>query len=294
MRLREFDPVGFLIEHRLLHDRAVEAKPLTGGYLNQVYRLRGAGIDWVVKRFMPETELALFPNFPKDEAEAMKRASALGLAPKPVAFIETGDAPVLVYEFCEGEMWRDGVADVGRLLRRLREIDAGGFRPVPMTPTEIVREGDAFLPKVAPAMRARLAAVRPQPVAIEPVPRSFLHTDIGPGNIIVTPDGGLIVIDWQCPAAGDPTQDMNAFLSPAFQILYGCDPLSRDQEDAFLDAYDDAAMVARCRTLAPYYDWRMAGYCATRKEKYAAIRPEAAQRYGRALGALLARLEGVQ
>ena len=56
-----FDPITFLIEQGLLRDRSVTAKPLTGGYLNQVYRVRGADIDWVVKRFMPETELALFP-----------------------------------------------------------------------------------------------------------------------------------------------------------------------------------------------------------------------------------------
>ncbi len=291
-----FDPVEFLLEHGLLRDRGVSAKPLAGGYLNEVYRVRGPatdgpGIDWVVKRFMPETELALFPNFPAAEAEALKRAGAHGLAPKPIGFFE-GDRPVLVYEFCEGEVWRDGVGDVARLLRRLRDVDPDGFRHVPMSPTEILAEGDAFLAKIEPAARDRLGRVRPRPFGAEPVRRSFLHTDIGPGNIIVTRGGRLVVIDWQCPAAGDPVQDMIAFLSPAFQILYGCAPLDAQDEMDFHRAYDDAATKERYDRLRPFYDWRMAGYCATRKLKYAVARPEASQRYDRALNALLARLEG--
>jgi thiamine kinase len=285
-----FDPVEFLMERGLLRDRGVTAKPMTCGYLNQVYRVRGAGIDWVVKRFMPETELALFPNFPADEAEALKRASVPGLAPKPVGFFD-GDNPVLVYEFCEGEIWRDGVGDVARLLRRLRDVDAAGFRQVPMSPAEILAEGDTFLTKSEPEMRDTVVAARPTPYGIDPVQRSFLHTDIGPGNIIVTADGRLVVIDWQCPAAGDPVQDMVAFLSPAFQILYGCEPLTARDEAEFHAAYSDAATKARYDRLLPFYDWRMAGYCATRKLKYAASRPEASERYDRALKALLARLE---
>ena len=286
-----FDPVAFLIEQGLLRDQSVTARPLTGGYLNQVYRVRGAGIDWVVKRFMPETELALFPNFPADEAEALKRAAAVGLAPKPIGFF-AGERPILVYEFCEGEMWSRGVGDVARLLRRLRGVDASGFRHVPMTPAEILADGDAFLAKVEPAMCVKLAAARPAPFGIDPVERSFLHTDIGPGNIIVTGDGHLVVIDWQCPAAGDPVQDMVAFLSPAFQILYGRTPLATGDEAEFHLAYDDPATKERYDRLLPFYDWRMAGYCATRKLKYAETRPEASQRYDCALNALLARLEG--
>jgi aminoglycoside phosphotransferase (APT) family kinase protein len=286
-----FDPVAFLIEQGLLHDRNVTAKPLTGGYLNQVFRVRGPDIDWVVKRFMPETELALFPNFPADEAEALKRASAHGLAPKPIGFFQ-GDAPVLVYEFCEGEVWQEGVGAVARLMQRLRDVDATGFRHVPISPAEILAEGDAFLAKVKPEMRDRLVATRPASFEIDPARRSFLHTDIGPGNIIVTGDGRLVVIDWQCPAAGDPVQDMVAFLSPAFQILYGCTPLNAQQEADFHRAYDDPATKERYDRLLPFYDWRMAGYCATRKLKYATSRPEASQRYDRALNALLTRLEG--
>jgi hypothetical protein len=85
---------------------------------------------------------------------------------------------------------------------------------------------------------------------------------------------------------------MIAFLSPAFQILYGCAPLGDQDEAAFHRAYDDPATKERYDRMLPFYDWRMAGYCATRKLKYADTRPEASQRYARALASLLARLEG--
>jgi hypothetical protein len=119
-----FDPIAFLIEQGLLRDRTATAKPLTGGYLNQVYRVRGDVTDWVVKCFMPETELALFPNFPTAEAEALKRAGGYGLAPKLVDFFD-GENPVVVYEFCEGEVWSSGVGKVAQLLRRLCHVDGG-------------------------------------------------------------------------------------------------------------------------------------------------------------------------
>jgi aminoglycoside phosphotransferase (APT) family kinase protein len=140
-------------------------------------------------------------------------------------------------------------------------------------------------------MRWHLARTRPKPIEIDAVPRSFLHTDIGPGNIIVAKDSGrLVVIDWQCPAVGDPVQDIIAFLSPAFQILYGRRPLTAGEEAEFFAAYDDPELKRRYDVMLPFYDWRMAGYCATRQAKYASTRPEASQRYAEALKALLERL----
>jgi len=149
----------------------------------------------------------------------------------------------------------------------------------------------AFLPTIVSEMRWDLAKARPEPIEIDAVPGSFLHTDIGPGNIVVAKDTGrLVAIDWQCPAIGDPVQDVIAFLSPAFQILYGRRPLSDTEEAAFFAAYDDPELKQRYDKLLPFYDWRMAGYCATRQIKYASTRPEASQRYADALTALLERL----
>jgi len=292
-----FDPVAFVLEQGLTPKGVngdLRADALTGGYLNQVFRLRGSGIDWVVKRFLPETELALFPNLPEPEHRAMSLANKLGLAPKPVAFIDQPDLTVLVYDYVEGEMWSDGIAAVAQMLKRLRAADPSGFRSVPMTPEGILTEGDAFLPKIAPERRKRMEAARPKPIRVDPVKPVLLHTDIGPGNIIVEQGTGrLVVIDWQCPAAGDPIQDAIAFLSPGFQILYSRPPLTRQQEIDFFRAYDDTAFKARYDAMLPFYDWRMAGYCAMRIDKYAVSRPAASQRYTQAFEApaLLERLK---
>jgi hypothetical protein len=294
-----FDPVEFLLDEEVIDDADVRVDRLSGGYLNQVFRLRGkeqgGDFDWVVKFFMPETELALFPNLPVEERKATYLASTIGRAPVPISYFDTTEGPVLVYEYCEGEIWQEGVGAVGLLLRDLRTLDPSGygFREVPMLPEEILAEGDAFLPRIVSERRWHLAQARPRPIDIDPISRTFLHTDVGPGNIIVAKDSSrLVVIDWQCPAVGDPVQDVIAFLSPAFQILYGREPLTAKEEAAFFEAYDDAELNRRYDALLPFYDWRMAGYCATRQIKYASIRPEASQRYERALAALLARLEG--
>jgi thiamine kinase len=293
----DFDPVELLLEAEIIDDDEVLVDRLTGGYLNQVFRLRGKeqgdDFDWVVKFFMPETELALFPNLPEDERKATYLASTIGRAPVPVSWLETWDGPVLVYEYCEGEIWREGVGDVALLLRDLRTLDTDhyDFREVAIHPADILAEGDAFLPKIVSEMRWSLAKARPKPIDINRVRRSFLHTDIGPGNIVVAKDTDrLVAIDWQCPAVGDPVQDVIAFLSPAFQILYGRQPLSAAEEAEFFAAYDDPELKQRYDALLPFYDWRMAGYCATRQIKYADTRPEASQRYAKALEVLLERL----
>ena len=122
-----------------------------------------------------------------------------------------------------------------------------------------------------------------------PVVRRLVHRDAGPGNLI---DNGtdLMLIDWQCPGAGDPVEDLAAFLSPAFQILYGRAPLTADEEEAFLDAYPTPLVVRRLRRMRSSYDWRMAAYCGWRAERLADTDPTASATYTRALDALLARL----
>jgi len=290
MAVSGFDPAQFLVDHRLIEAQELSIEPLAGGYLNQVYRVRGAQIDWVVKRFRLSSELGLFPNLPAAEAMALERLAAIGAAPSPIAFVG-GDtiAPVLVYQFYAGEPWNGGVAQVSHLLRRVAQIQPTGFRAVPMTPGGIAEQGDAFAAVCEADMRRRLAAARPVTIDIGPGPRRLIHTDFGPGNLIVGKEG-LKAIDWQCPAAGDPAEDLAAFLSPAFQILYGRPPLTIGEERALIAAYDDEATIARLHLLRPFFDWRMASYCAMRRDYYAETRPNFSARYALATAALLARL----
>ena len=289
MASEAFEPIAFLRAVGLHPGGDLRAKPPESGYLNAVFRLRGEGLDWVVKRFAVDLPPSLYPNLPEAEYLALQRLSPLQAAPRPVAFFP-GDAPVLVYEFFAGEEWSGDLAAVADLLRRIRRADISGFRNVPMQPRDILDQAEIFVAHCSVDLRDRLRAARPEPVAVPEVARGVIHTDLGPGNLIAGADG-LIAIDWQCPAAGDPVEDLVAFLSPAFQILYGRTPLSVAEERALLALYGDDTVVARLGILRRFYDWRMAAYCAMRSEQYAATRPEAAARYRVAAAALFARLE---
>jgi thiamine kinase len=292
MSVASFEPLKFLARHGLADVRGLTVESLSGGYQNQVYRVRDDELDWVIKRFSPASEITLFPNLADAEAMALRRLAVCGAAPRPIAFItDAEDAPVLVYEFYVGRPWSGRIASVAELLRRIARVDAAGFRPVPMTTPDILAQGDAFVVECAANVQLRLISARPQPTETEPGPRRLIHTDFGPGNLIEGAEG-LKAIDWQCPAAGDPAEDLAAFLSPAFQILYGRAPLTNAEEDALLEAYDEAETIARLRQLRPFFDWRMAAYCAMRQAYWAVGRPEASERYRRSIEALLGRLGG--
>ena len=290
MAVSGFDPIHFLLGHRLIEAQVLSVEPLAGGYLNQVYRVRGAHIDWVVKRFRQSSDVGLFPNLPAAEAMALERLATIGAAPPPVAFVDSDPtAPVLVYEFYAGRPWNGDVAQVARLLRCIAQVEPTGFRAVPMSAGDILTQGDSFAAVCEASVRRCLAAARPLPIDVPAAPRRLIHTDVGPGNLIVGAEG-LKAIDWQCPAAGDPAEDLAAFLSPAFQILYERLPLTTEEERALIAAYDDEATVARLHLLRPFFDWRMASYCAMRQEYHAGTRPDFSARYKMATASLLTRL----
>lgn len=285
-----FDALTFLAASGLADSRGLTVESLSGGYQNQVFRVRGPGLDWVVKRFGPSAEITLFPNLPDAEAMALTRLADRNVAPRPIAFVkDKGEPPVLVYDFYKGEPWSGDVGQVARLLRVVAGVNSAGFRPVPMVPEAILEQGDGFVAACPPAARQRLLAIRPRPLHVEPGPRTLIHTDFGPGNLIAG-EGGLRAIDWQCPASGDAAEDVAAFLSPAFQILYGRPPLAAWEEAELLEAYDDAETIGRLRRLRPFFDWRMLAYCAMRQLHFAPIRPDASERYRLSVAALLEKL----
>jgi spectinomycin phosphotransferase len=59
------------------------------------------------------------------------------------------------------------------------------------------------------------------------------HTDIHPGNVIVGPDGGLSVVDWDAPMLAPPERDLMFVLSPG----YGEQPFTPHRRDRFLAGY---------------------------------------------------------
>jgi thiamine kinase len=221
-------------------------RPLAGGRTNHLWRVAGA----VVKSYDPDAASPLFPNDPDAERRALAALSASGLAPVPLG----GGTTWIAYRYLQGAAWRSGTASVARALHRLHGHPGAGFRPLGSGSAALLAQGRAIL--------AACPATLPEPPdpGLPPAAPCLIHGDAVPGNIIACTQG-LTLIDWQCPASGDPAEDLAMFLSPAMQWLYRGAPLTGPERDEFLAAYPDGGTVARFLVLEPLFRWRMAAHC---------------------------------
>lgn len=269
--------------------RLAGARPLSGGYWNDVWRLDTDQGRMVLKHYRGVMEGTLFPNLPQDEARALAALAGLGVAPDPVGYWP--EARVLLYGYVEGTPWDGDLAAMAALLMRKHAVGAEGFRAVPMDPAGILAQGDdLFAPCADAPLTRRLRALRPDAAPIPPGARSLIHTDIGAMNLIGVGEG-LRLIDWQCPAAGDAAEDLYTALSPAFMILNLREPLTANRRRALLHLLADTPMARRLPLLEPAFAWRMAGYCCRRMQ--GADDPAVRDRYARAAGAEAEHLEAL-
>jgi len=231
--------------------------PLSGGRTNPIWRIEGREGPLVCKLFLPDAATPLFANDPAAEWAALRALSGLEIAPEPVASSRTALGDSLLYHHVPGQPWSTDPTAVAHLLRRLHERPPPRALPRALPDaTGLVEQGRAMLSQIG----------TPGALPPAPVPQAglqggaFLHGDPIPGNLLQ--DGArLILIDWQCPAIGDPCLDLALFLSPAMQQVNGRPPLSEDEITAFLEAYGNAQVTRRYHALAPLFHWRMAAYC---------------------------------
>jgi aminoglycoside phosphotransferase (APT) family kinase protein len=284
---------------------ALSMKLLTGGFWNQVYRLRSKEdpqIDWVVKQFVKVPVNPMFPILPKSEYTALRFLQEHECAPKPVAFI--ADSPVgslLVYEYVKGSSWNGDLQAAAKLLARLQSIPIddfamNAFRKLPTDALEMLKHADEMLNSHHSALSDRVHKLGPKvsTTFIHSNHRGVLvHTDCGPGNMVSSPDG-LRLIDWQCPGIGDGLQDVVTFLSPAMQILYGYPVLTDVQEQQFLASYFSALAPHltnvqdardRLQVSRSSHHYRFAAYCAMRAQDMASSDVKTSHLYSVALEA---------
>ncbi|MGI3164048.1 phosphotransferase family protein [Pseudooceanicola sp. 200-1SW] len=254
-------------------------QPLTGGRSNLCWRLPGPGgegaaaDDLVLKLYRPDQGSALFPNDAGIEAATLAALRGQDLAPDLVDQWQDPLGPCLLYRHLPGPTWRQDPAAVARLLRRLHDLPPSrapeALRRVPDGPAALRAAILAALPAQPAQDSAEQASLRatlhrlPDPGPLPPARAVLLHGDPVPGNIVMTP-GGARLIDWQCPALGDPGHDLALFLSPAMMRIYRGQPLSEAERNAFLAAYGAPDTRARLTALAPLRHLWIAAYCLAR------------------------------
>ncbi len=252
-------------------------REMGGGRANRVWRTEAAGRGVIVKHVREHRASSLFPNEAAVEAGVLAHLGPAGLAPKLLASWRGEAGPVLVMAAVPGKPLSRGEraikAAAATLSRLWRQKPLPDLRRRTGGSEEILAEAHGFLAawaRVAPAEGLRRIALErlAPPGSLPPSPRlAFLHGDPVPANMIASPrrgsSRGVVLIDWQCAAAGDPVEDVALFLSPAMQRLYGDGPLSRAEEARFLAALPED-VSRRYGRAAPFHAFRMAAYCGWR------------------------------
>lgn len=239
--------------------KAGDWQALFGGRTNAAWRVDGPlGEPAVLKLYRSGTPNPLFPNDPHAEAAMLRHLDGHGIAPDLIGSFAVDGLDCNLYHALDGTRWTSGVEQVAALIKKLNDVPApAGLRHAANGSEEVLAQAKQIL---------RLADTEldmPDQVSGSLVPPSehtvLLHCDIVPGNLIEGIDG-LRLIDWQCPAIGDATEELAVFLSPAMQLLYRGETLSDQETSDFLAAFAKAQQH-RYHALAPAYHYRMAAYC---------------------------------
>lgn len=225
----------------------------SGGHSNPVWRVGEGDRDLICKLYQPENHSPLFGNDPDLEAGALVALAGKGIAPRLISRLECDAGKSLAYSYLPGPQWCGDVADVARLMSRLHAVPPPDALPRKRSsPDALVAQTREMQPDMMALDLEGDLPPEPDPV--------LLHGDVVPGNLVETEDG-LRLIDWQCPAAGDPCLDIAIFLSPAMQVIYGHRALTDAEISLFLRAYARPEVTLRYQALAPLFHARMAAYC---------------------------------
>lgn len=244
----------------LLHDSSFW-QLLEGGRTNWLWRVTQPDGDIVVKLYSGETRNPLFPNDPQSEADVLRHLEGQNIAPRLQEHFQTDAGICLTYTHLDGVPWTSGCTQVASLLHRLHKIKPPvGLRQVPDGSAALRQQGMTILEECPRYLTQQLRQLEPKGCVAPSGASCLLHADPVPTNMIAQA-GKLKLIDWQCPAIGDPCEDLAVFLSPAMQITYRGNALSATERATFLDAYPGKATIRRYRLLEPWYHWRMAAYC---------------------------------
>ncbi|MCG7494031.1 phosphotransferase family protein [Thalassobius sp. Cn5-15] len=243
--------------------------PLQGGQTNRLWHLCGGGAQIVVKLFSASGATPLFPNDPAQEAVMLRHLAPQDLAPALLHSGQCAVGAVLIYAHQEGTPWQTDAARAGQLLRRLHLSPAPtGLRQILGGSAMVEAQVTQMLPQLGAPLQEQLTRLKPQTTITGSDLTCLLHGDPVPGNILTGNHPAQdMLIDWQCPAIGDPVEDLAIFLSPAMQQIYRGRVLTAAEQRAFLAGYGNDAIHPRIKAMAPWHHWRMATYCGWKSKQ---------------------------
>lgn len=254
---------NYLVTQRVISNQIVWHVQ-TGGRTNKVWLLKG-GKDLICKLYLETKTNPLFNNTPKAEYECLLLLNGSGIAPQPYKYLKTPFGDVLLYDYIKGQTWLHDVDSVSELLTRIRKHKyPNGLRILSAMPSDIKQSGLEIISKLNSYHKNKLINICPD-VSVSDIEPVLLHTDVVPGNLILG-DEGLRLIDWQCPAIGDPIVDIVMFLSPGMHEIYGSGKLSMKDHEVFLMSLS-SNLCERYNIIGPLYHWRLAAYCFWKAEQ---------------------------
>lgn len=172
----------------------------------------GKGNTAYVYEWGPSQVLKLFhhPQEARKEAANAEHISKLGVkAPQYGGLVEVDGQAGLIYERIEGptllETIQPNLESLSSSARMMARLQAGLHQTAHSHPPSLKRELEAAIrrsPDLSPSSKVALAA------RLERLPdgASLCHYDFHPGNIILSPEGP-VVIDWMNVQIGDAAAD---------------------------------------------------------------------------------------
>jgi aminoglycoside phosphotransferase (APT) family kinase protein len=202
--------------------RAPRITALASGLVNRSFRVETPAGVFVLRLNAPPRLSALLGVDRRVEVAAQRLAAAIGLAPRVVA--ASPDYAFQVCEFVAGEApspvelaGLPGLSRLGATLRRLRTLqppdDLRGADLLART-RRLVGLAAARAPRSAAALLAALATAEAGWIAAgQGRPSCLVHSDPGPGNVVLAASAGpAVLLDWEYAHVGDPLQDPAAWL----------------------------------------------------------------------------------
>jgi aminoglycoside phosphotransferase (APT) family kinase protein len=213
------------------------------------------------------------------EHRTLHALEGTGVAPAPLGLLAGEEPPVLVEEHVAGRAfsYATDLPALGRALAAVHAVPAPAHLPRVDAATALLDDAWERLGTAAPGeahdlLAARAAELEPaggaaprdllghraEPaveVALDDV--TIVHTDVHPGNLVVTGDGRVRMLDWEAARVGAPAWDLAHAIAPTTTLW---DPaaaaeLGPDEVGALLGAYaaargeDLGDVAARVRAL---------------------------------------------